>query len=114
MSTTDLTTASNASPSTAGDRLRAWRERSGYSQSQLALALGVRDYQMISKLERSVKTPSLNTATAIERLTGIPAGSWLPLTAPGVRPTGRAGRRPTAANAVPVPVLVPLPGRSSE
>ena len=52
--------------------LRTYRKRSGFSQDELAYLLRTGDGTKISRYERGIRTPSLETAFAFEAVFGIP------------------------------------------
>ena len=58
-----------------GPALVAWRSKNGVTQRELGIKIGVND-QMISNYEMGRNTPSLVTAFALERVTGIDAELW--------------------------------------
>ena len=60
---------------TGRERLRAWMDRSKLNQRQTAELLGVSEVY-ISQILAEVRTPGLENAILIERVTGIPVESW--------------------------------------
>jgi transcriptional regulator with XRE-family HTH domain len=75
------------SPRTPGARLRRWRQIEGITLEEAAARFNEvlqrtaterrADLTYLSRLERDLDTPSLALATAIERVTGIVASSWV-------------------------------------
>lgn len=63
----------------AAEKLRGWRSARGWSQEQLGTLLEIGGAQ-VSHLENGSRTPSLDLAARIERLTEglISASSWVP------------------------------------
>ena len=60
----------------AAAQLREWIDRRGYRQNEAAGMLGIHE-TFISHLLSGRRTPGLDRAVKIERLTGIPAGAWV-------------------------------------
>ena len=52
--------------------LRTYRKRSGLSQKEMAFLLGCREESKVSRYERRVRLPNLQTALAYRVLFGIP------------------------------------------
>lgn len=61
---------------TAGQRLRAEREREGLTQAGLAAVL-VCSERTVFALESGQTTPRVETAVAIQRRYGIPVADWV-------------------------------------
>lgn len=59
-----------------GDRLRAWRERAGLTQQQLADALGTGP-AAISRLERDIHSPTVANLCRIAEALGVDARDLL-------------------------------------
>lgn len=57
------------------DALRTWVERSHYTQGEVARLIGITDV-FLSQILHGHRMPGLATAIKVERLTGVPAGSW--------------------------------------
>lgn len=60
------------------EQLRAWLERSRVSQREAARLLGVH-FTHVSQILSGRRSPGLANAIAIERATGIPVESWVPI-----------------------------------
>ncbi len=58
------------------DRLRDWIERSRLKQYEAAAVLGMSDV-FLSQILNGVRTPALENAVKIERVTGVSVESWL-------------------------------------
>jgi transcriptional regulator with XRE-family HTH domain len=67
----------------AGARLRKYREKRGWSQREMAVALNV-SHTHVARLEQDEVTPGLLLAYEIRALAGISPGSWLPSGTAGV------------------------------
>jgi plasmid maintenance system antidote protein VapI len=55
---------------------REWMDRCRYNQQEAADFLGMH-FTFVSMLVNGHRTPSLRKAFQIERMTGVPAASWL-------------------------------------
>lgn len=55
--------------------LAKWMETNGLSQTALAEKIG-RPPSVVSRIVRGDRRPDIDTAAAIEGVTGIPAASW--------------------------------------
>lgn len=58
-------------PKTTLDR---WMRETGRDDAAVALATGVVSRSQVNRLKRGKSNPSFGTATALEKLTGIPVG----------------------------------------
>lgn len=60
--------------------MHQWRKKSGLSQSQVALALGLRSKSHISRIESGAERASAEMAIAIDRLTSgeVPVAALRP------------------------------------
>jgi len=58
--------------------VRAHRRRRGFSQQELAVIIGFKSRSVVSKLERSTKTPTLNVAFALCVAFGTEAAEIFP------------------------------------
>src|SRR3989442_15204812 len=52
--------------------LRTYRKRSGLSQKEMAFLLGCREESKVSRYERRVRLPNLQTALAYRVIFGVP------------------------------------------
>jgi transcriptional regulator with XRE-family HTH domain len=59
------------------EQLKDWMHRRRFLQREAGEHLGF-DYTFVSQLVNGHRTPGLENAVAIERLTGIPVEAWLP------------------------------------
>lgn len=75
------------------ERLAEYRDRCGYKQYELAKLIEV-DEPYLSQLLSGRRRPGLPTAVRIERLTGIPAESWL------LTPRGKGKRQKPLPEAI--------------
>lgn len=57
------------------EQLRDWMRRRGFKQADAARYLGV-DEPYVSVLLSGKRTPGLDNAVKLERLTGIPVEAW--------------------------------------
>lgn len=55
-----------------GNYLRAYRKRSGLSQSEVAYLLGAKNGNHVSRFERRKRVPPLETALAFQAVLGTP------------------------------------------
>lgn len=60
----------------ARERLRDYGRRLGYNQGQLARLLGITD-AYLSQILNGLRRPGFTLAAKIQRVTGIPAVSWV-------------------------------------
>jgi plasmid maintenance system antidote protein VapI len=60
---------------TGAQQLRDWIERRGYNQVEASRVLGIHE-AFVSMLINGKRTPGLDKAVRIERLTGIPVAAW--------------------------------------
>lgn len=55
-------------------RLKQWMEANGKDDAAVAEAVGVVSRSQVNRLKNGQSKPSFDSASALERLTGIPAG----------------------------------------
>jgi len=76
-------------------RFQQWLDKSQLNQREAARLLGVH-YTHVNQILSGRRLPGLANAVAIERVTGIPVGAWVP-TAEGKPAAPRSRKRPQAA-----------------
>ena len=72
---TKVRRVSKLQPMTGQDQLKAWMERTGRTTADTAASLGVNLSTVYRWLDGS-RQPSLNQATHMQSITGIPATAW--------------------------------------
>lgn len=70
-------------------------EREGLNQREAAKLLNLH-FTFINKLLNSRRSPSMRTASRIERVTGIPMVAWLPTTVASQKRSSRKHAEATA------------------
>lgn len=58
--------------------LRTYRKRTGLTQDELALLLGCKSGTKVSRYERLIREPNLETAFACQAIFGVPAHELFP------------------------------------
>jgi transcriptional regulator with XRE-family HTH domain len=72
-----MDSTSVSTDSYAAEELRAFRARRRLSQKRFAALARIGDPAAVSRYETGLRRPDLVTASRIERVTGIPASSWI-------------------------------------